>query len=96
MTKYFVDPSDENTGHYEIQVSDEGWRYAWSEVALGVEYNDFGAWHPTRWQALDDAADDWEDNGDGTLNARLTATLRGLATRERNRTSVNDVPKETR
>ena len=79
--RYYVDKKEPHRGFYEIEEQDGQYRYHWSETARGVEYNDYGSWSDTRELALLEAADDWDDNGDGS-NRRLSGMLSALAKRE--------------
>lgn len=76
---YAIDKTDPNLGGYDIEESDQGFRWIWCEVVDGKNYEDFGGWRNHRSQALEDAADDWHDNGSPSLNPRYTGMLRGLA-----------------
>jgi hypothetical protein len=78
---YYVERAKPDEGWYDIEESDKGFRWIWSETVKGVEHPSCGDWRATRSAALTDAADDWEDNGSPSMNRRLAGTLRGLATR---------------
>lgn len=80
MSTYYVDKSQRGLGGYTIFHGPEGYRWGWEEVARGEVHRDYGKWRDTRAEALRDAADDWESNGNSS-NRRLGGTLRAAATR---------------
>ena len=80
MTRHYVDKTQPEMGSYEILSGPEGAFWQWREVANGVEYDEDGRLWPTVPEALRDAADDWEKNGNGA-NRRLGRQLRAAATR---------------
>jgi len=80
MTTYYADKSRHDLGGYTIYQGAEGFRWGWEEIAKGEIHQDHGRWHETAAEALRDAADDWENNGNSS-NRRLGGTLRAAATR---------------
>ncbi|SDH38330.1 hypothetical protein [Microbacterium sp. 77mftsu3.1] len=69
-------PSDPTSGYYEIVSNREGQhRWVWRE---GGQTEDTGTWVDDLPAALREAAQDWDDNGEG---GRLSATLRIAARR---------------
>ena len=81
MTRYYADRARPQSGFYEIQESEDGYRWRWTEPVTDQECDDFGKWRETRAEALRDAAWDWDSNGSPDEYPRLAPTLRGLATR---------------
>lgn len=80
MSTYYADKSRHDLGGYTIYHGPEGYRWRWEEVANGETHRDNGKWRETAAEALRDAADDWESNGNSS-NRRLGGTLRAAATR---------------
>lgn len=82
MSKHYVDKEAPELGSYEVFSGPAGSRWQWSEIDRdGQEHRDSGQWLPTVAAAYQDAADDWETNGN-SANRRLAGQLRAAATRE--------------
>ncbi len=84
---YYAVKGEPEEGFYDIEETDEGFRWTWGEVAKGEAFHDVGKWRATRAEALEDAAADWDDNGTRYTNPRLAGMLRALAERARGSSS---------
>lgn len=65
---------------YIIESGEQGFRWSWDEEGV----NDRGPWRTSLAAALRDAADDWDESGDGGNRSRV---LRSVATREERRSA---------
>jgi hypothetical protein len=63
---------------YAIEKNNEG-QYRWSWSESGGEEGSEGEWKDSQVEALRDAAQDWDDSGDGSQN--YASVLRGAATK---------------
>ena len=80
MTTYYVDKAEPSLGGYTVFRGRDGFRWTWEEVAKGETFRDDSRWFDTAAEALRDAAEDWESNGNSS-NRRLGGVLRAAATR---------------
>lgn len=86
MTAYYIDKEAPDLGSYEFfqHSRTREWQWTWREVAKGVEYTDDSTWFGSLAEAMRDAANDWESNGNSS-NRRFAGMLRGLAAKEEKR-----------